>query len=530
MRLAQRSAKAFLLMICCIATAADDKLLRQPPGEFFPLRAEDHKETASFKRGRPVVGTTYFYWYDVDSGAHIIDGDRTDALTTHPADMNNISYKRASWHKSQLEDMVDAGVDFLMPVYWGVPGKYGSWSFVGLPPLVRAHDELQKEGVDVPAIGMFYDTSILKYNGFVKDGARYHVDLTTDFGKEWFYTPIRDFFSLIPPGKWARVDGRPIVFMYASAFAKKQDPEQFNYVKRRFNAQFGVTPFIVKASDWKGPADATYSWGGAVSGPLIYRQVAALGPGYDHTAVPGRRPLIVKRLDGQTYVDRWRKILALNPKSRPWMVHLETWNEWHEGTDIAHSREYGRSYIVLTKLFTDMWRAGTVVKAPSLYPDANSVAWAPGRSQGLEIRPSGGDGVWRATEAAGKKAVVSEANQFSSNSRYLYFNVDDAFAFDLFDKTVVASVTYLDAGCESFHVEYDNVDPGKGAIDGAFRGSGNVTINGTGDWKTVDFRLEQCRFMNRCNGADLRIVALGAKMALKVGKVKVCCIDTAGEK
>ena len=29
--------------------------------------------------------------------------------------------------------LVAAGVDFLIPVYWGVPGKYSGWSFVGLP-------------------------------------------------------------------------------------------------------------------------------------------------------------------------------------------------------------------------------------------------------------------------------------------------------------------------------------------------------------------------------------------------------------
>ena len=510
-----------LLVFCFTPALADDVLPGKPPGEFFPLKASDHRDEPSFKQGQPIVGTTYFYWYDIDSKSHIINHDGTDALTTHPADVDNISYKRASWHKTQLEDMVDAGVDFLMPVYWGVPGRYESWSFVGLPPLVSAHDALQKEGVRVPAIGMFYDTSILRHNGFVKDGSQYHVDLTTDFGKEWFYTPIRDFFSLVPPGKWARVDGRPIVFMYAAAFAKKQDPEQFNYVKRRFEAQFGVVPFIVKAADWQGPADATYSWGGAVSGPLIYRQVAALGPGYDHTAVPGRQPLIVERRDGQTYIDRWRKVLALNPKTRPWMVHVETWNEWHEGTDVAHSREYGRSYIVLTKLFADLWHAGTVIKSTSLYPDADSVAWAPGRAQGLEIRPSGGDGVWRATEIAGTKAVVSDTNPFSNNSRYLYFNVDDAFAFDLYDKTVDVSVTYRDAGCASFHVEYDNVDPDKGPVDGAFRRSGNVAVDDTNDWKTAEFRLEQCRFMNRSNGADLRIVVNGGEMALAVSKIKV---------
>jgi len=519
-----------VMVICCAAAGADDTLGEKPPGEFFPLRAKDHRDAPSFRRGEAVVGTTYFYWYDVESRAHIIDGDGSDSLTTHPADMDNISYKRASWHKTQLEDMVAAGVDFLMPVYWGVPGKHNQWSFVGLPPLVQAHDEICKEGVDVPAIGMFYDTSILKHNGFIKDGGRYHVDLTTDFGKEWFYTPIRDFFSLIPPRKWARIDGRPIVFMYASAFAKAQDPEQFNYVKRRFESQFGVVPFIVKSADWKGPADATYSWGGAVSGPLIYRQVAALGQGYDHTAVPGRKPLIVDRRDGQTYVDRWLKILALNPKNRPSIVHVETWNEWHEGTDVAHSREYGRSYIVLTKLFADMWRAGTVLKAPSLYPDANSVAWTPRRAQGLEIRAGGGDGVWRATKIAGVDSVVADVNPFSTDSRYLYFNVDDAFAFDLFDKTVVVSVTYRDTGCASFGVEYDNADPDKGAIDGAFRSGGSVAVRGAGDWKTAEFTLEQCRFMNRCNGADFRIVVLGGEMSLAINQVKVTRVKESGEK
>jgi hypothetical protein len=516
--------------MCCSGFGQTDTLPEKPPGEFFPLRAKDHKIAATFEPGQPIVGTTYFYWYDIESGGHIIDRDGTDALTTHPADMNNISYKRTSWHKTQLEDMVAAGVDLLLPVYWGVPGRYNGWSFVGLPPLVRAHDALEKEGDNVPAIGMFYDTSILKHNGFVKDGASYHVDLTTDFGREWFYTPIRDFFSLIPPAKWACVSGGPIVFIYASAFAKKQDPEQFGYVKRRFKGEFGVEPFIVKSSGWKGRADATYSWGGAVNGPLIYRQVVALGPGYDHSAVPGRAPLIVERRHGQAYIDRWLKVLQLDPRHRPWIVHVETWNEWHGGTDVADSREYGRSYIVLTRLFADMWRGGTVVKTPSLYPDANAVAWAPSRAQGLDIRPSGGDGIWRARELADTEAIVADVNPFSSDSRYLYFNVDDAFAFGLFDQTVVVSVTYRDAGCASFHLEYDNADPTKGAVDGAFRPTGSVLVNGTGSWKTAELTLTQCRFMNRCNGADLRIVALGGEMALAVSKIKLTRTQAAGEK
>jgi len=349
-----------VMVICCAAAGADDTLGEKPPGEFFPLRAKDHRDAPSFRRGEAVVGTTYFYWYDVESRVHIIDGDGSDSLTTHPADMDNISYKRASWHKTQLEDMVAAGVDFLMPVYWGVPGKHNQWSFVGLPPLVQAHDEICKEGVDVPAIGMFYDTSILKHNGFIKDGGRYHVDLTTDFGKEWFYTPIRDFFRLrsgissvlfrLESGR-ASTAGRSCSCTHRpsrrrrtrnnSTTSSADSNPSSELCRSSSNPPTGKARPTQRIP--KGPADATYSWGGAVSGPLIYRQVAALGPGYDHTAVPGRKPLIVDRRDGQTYVDRWLKILALNPKNRPSIVHVETWNEWHEGTDVRRhvARRHG---------------------------------------------------------------------------------------------------------------------------------------------------------------------------------------------
>ena len=199
-----------------------------------------------------------------------------------------------------------------MPVFWGVPGKYDGWSFVGLPPLVEAHTALEKEGLKPPAIGMFYDTSILQWNGSNTDGSNYHVDLTTEYRREWFYAAIRDFFSFIPPAKWARIDGKPIIFLYDASFAERQDPqEQFEYTKTRFKQDFGVEPFIVKSAGWQGEADAVYAWGGAVNGPIIFRDTIALGPGYDHSAVPGREPLVVERRDGKTYIDRWTKVLQL---------------------------------------------------------------------------------------------------------------------------------------------------------------------------------------------------------------------------
>jgi hypothetical protein len=139
----------------------------------------------------------------------------------------------------------------------------------------------------------------------------------------------------------------------------------------------------------------------------------------------------------------------------------------------------------------------------------------------MSIRQSGGDGVWKMKKVGDIEAIVSETNPHLSKSRYLYFNVDDAFAYELFGQTVSVSVTYRDAGCTSFRLEYDNANPQKGLFEGAFRTVGNVPIYGTGKWKTAEFTLPQCRFMNRCNGTDFRIVILGGDLALAVSKVKL---------
>ena len=39
--------------------------------------------------------------------------------------------------------------------------------------------------------------------------------------------------------------------------------------------------------------------------------------------------------------------------------------------------------------------------------------------------------------------------------------------------------------------------------------------------KPPEFTLPECRFMNRCNGTDFRIVILGGDLALAVSKVEL---------
>lgn len=319
-----------------------------PPGTYVNLTKDDFAGAKSFRQGQPIVGTYFFYWYNIYTKEHFINSDGSDALVDHPISENDFSYSSSQWWAKEMRDVTSAGIDFIAPVYWGVPG-YDSWSFQGIPRMVEAYDILADAGESPPKIGLFYDTSTLQHNQESK-----HVDLTTLEGKQWLYNTIRDYFSLIPPRMWAMIDGHPIILLYSAAFAAKQDPSALDYVYESFEKDFACRPYIVKEVSWQGKADATYAWGGAL-GPK-WHDVLALGPGYDHHAVPGRQPLVVDRENGKFYERAWESLFAKD--KRPSIVMVETWNELHEGTDICETKEYGRKYIEMTAKYALRFKAG----------------------------------------------------------------------------------------------------------------------------------------------------------------------------
>ena len=176
---------ALLCLQACAVSAADlpaDFKLRTAAGQSLDRQSERLPPAAPaiariLSPGKPVIATTYFYWYDVKTKAHIIDGDGSDALTDHPPTLAGFSYTNVDWHRRQLADMTDAGIDVVLPVYWGMPLPSRTWSDVGIPPLIVARRKLLASGATPPAIGMFYDTSTMQHN----EGG-YHVDLTDAAG------------------------------------------------------------------------------------------------------------------------------------------------------------------------------------------------------------------------------------------------------------------------------------------------------------------------------------------------------------
>ncbi len=461
----------------------------------------------TFRAGEPLVGTYFFYWYHDGTRAHFLNHDGSDALTTHPAPMDGAPYRYDStaWWRGQIALVRSAGIDFIAPVYWGYPGTE-HWSNIGLRTLARVADEQRAAGEAVMPVAMFYDTSTLAHNNDA-----YHVALDTERGKVWFYETIRDFWSLLPPYAWARIDGRPLVFLYSANFAETQDPGIFEDVSRRFLADFGVAPHIVKESSWRGDADDEYSWGGALG--LRLGTVAALGPGYDHSAVLGRSPLVVSRRAGEFYRENWQRLLARSPATRPTMVMVETWNEFHEGTDIAPSVEYGRQYVDLTREYAARWHRGEQTERAGKFGTAQSVSWQAGSDGVGVIVKDSGDGLTAATERGGVPAVTTRTNEYGG--RYLYADVDWSFLYDEATPPVTISLTFWDTGCESIVFEYDSTDPDSSARGGAFKAGGTVTLGGKGEWRTATFEVSDGRFGDRTNGADFRFAVLGGELVVR---------------
>lgn len=504
------------MVFSSLATAADlppDWILPEPPGSFAIKQtnvANQKQEQKNFSAGKTLIAATYFYWYDDETKSHVIDGDGSDALTDHPPTLAGFSYKNVDWHARELADMIAAGVDVALPVYWGTPLPQAAnsgfaFSNAGLPKLVAARERLLAEGKTPPRIGMFYDTSTLQAN----DGG-YHVDLTAEAGKKWLYGTMRDFFSLVPPQHRACIEGRPLVFLYAAEYAKKVDDSAIPAAGKMFKETFGVEPYIVKMADWPGQADSVYQWGGAVH--PYFLDTVAIGPGYDHSAVPGREPLVREREDGDFYRKSWTKILALPPGERPWLVHLETWNEFHEGTDICHSREYGRKYIELTRHYADLFHAGAHV-AP--FPSRYAEIWAsPAESAGLAVcDKTNTDGLIEQKNVAGKAAWTTRRNNVSAG-RYMYFNADEYF-IPSGDGEVEVTVEYFDAAdAGGFSIQYDSADTAIDSFNRHFRTGHVQKFAGSNVWRTVTARLPHARFFDGTNGADLRLEASGSDISI----------------
>lgn len=306
-----------------------------------------------------LVFTYFYYWYDLPNGPH------NAALTDHPVDPA-ASFEDVGWMRQQLLDMEAAGIDAALAVYWGAEEPS---SDVGLQNMVAASMALRAEGHAPPRIGLFLDTGLI---GRWDESDR---NLQEDENRERVYQLVRNFYSIVPRDQWALVEGRPVFWLWGSWLNIRFDQGFFDYIAMRFDQDFQTTPYVVADNSWRYAIDSAffggtkadtaqpiriddfYSWGAALTG---YREeggnIAQIGPGYDERQLEGgdRTGRVTHRESGAFYRKSWRDAIEANKR----FVAIETWNEFHEASDIADSTEYGRQYIDLTRQYSDEFKAG----------------------------------------------------------------------------------------------------------------------------------------------------------------------------
>ena len=242
----------------------------------------------------------YLYWYQGDSrkeapAGHVRNQDGSSALTDQPLDGTGpwFSYDRVQWHKDQLTQMRNAGIDVVLPVYQEGADK-------GLNCTVQALKELKAEGKSYPLVGMY-------------------LDMESQTSPETAYGMIKDFYSNVPDEFRAVVQtpiekgGYPAnIVVLSNGGGEAYD--------QRFAQDFGRRLICVSeqpASDSKPPLGI---------------KIAGIGPGQD-------------RMGGDTYRKAWDSAMAQSPD---WIVL--GWNGFHDGSEICPSVQYGESYAGLTKI------------------------------------------------------------------------------------------------------------------------------------------------------------------------------------
>ena len=306
--------------------------------------------------------THYFYWYQGDERkeapfGHVRYEDGSSALNDQPLEGAGpwFSFDRVQWHKDQLLEIRNAGIDVIIPVYWGSSANKGQFASKGLSCMVQALKELKADGRSYPLVGMFFDTSAM----WVQYGNR--PDLKADEVKQTFYGMIKDFFLHVPDEFRAVVQTPAdkgaypayVVVLYTASWFSDLDASFVEYCSKRFAEDFGGRRLIwVGSSDYRPKAAVMdgYSNYGAGLGLQFddtgWIDIAGVGAGYDDSAVCGRTTPIRSRMGGDTYRTDWDTLTA---KSPDWVI-VDGWNELHEGSDICASRQYGVSYVGLTKI------------------------------------------------------------------------------------------------------------------------------------------------------------------------------------
>ena len=312
------------------------------------------KEVLAFYYGwyaNPTVSKRWFHWQgptgrEAPAQSPLFNYPRLGLYDSHSWD---VVKQHAAWSKA-------AGLTGLISSWWG-PGSFEDQSTALLLEAARLQGlkvsvylEAQKGG----AAGAERDLRYLM---------EHYVDHPT----------------------WLKVDGRPVFFIYLQALedcpanvwrdaAKRiaasglPEPVLIGDVSPRepyFASRapymdgthvYVMAPYIAgkTPAQIRAYTDATYPDWKAKSAGRIH--CATVIPGFNDTRVPGRpqpRPTVARNGTG-TFAELWRAAIKTDAD---WVL-VTSFNEWHEGSDIEPSREWGTTFLSANRVWAQRFLSG----------------------------------------------------------------------------------------------------------------------------------------------------------------------------
>lgn len=283
----------------------------------------------------------YYPWYGTPSGPSgkwfhwnpaqpHYDSTHVPSLGTYDSKSPEIIDQQLAWAKQ-------AGLDGFIASWWGI----GTFEDEALGVLVK-----QAEASDFKVSVYLEDASSV---ADLKNQLQY---LLKTYG---------------PSPAFLRHQEKPVLFVYSRIMTKFME-FQFAAIFQGLKEEGYPAFYIGDSVPYVNAFDGLHFYN-LVSQPLWQIAVAYKGfreltrgthdlwaatvvPGYDDTKIrtPG---LAVDRADGKYYDKSWEAALASSPD---WIL-VTSFNEWHEGSEIEPSVEFGESYLERTAEKAKVWNA-----------------------------------------------------------------------------------------------------------------------------------------------------------------------------
>jgi glycoprotein endo-alpha-1,2-mannosidase len=284
--------------------------------------------------GTPDVSGHWSHWRDVDTQHH-----RAASSTQFPA-KGAYDSRDPKVIAQQIQEAKDAGVTGFITDWWERDDIVDR----GLPALLSAAHQ-----GDISVTAMF-DRAPEKA-----------LDKAKTIASDMAYILMR--YGNDPA--WLKVNGKPVLFIYAAAIEQIKTDDWARVVKQvrddvpggevlipdTVNKQIislfdGSCIYTMAMHTHDMQPDAIRHWAQEwfpnlvkLPGPGKVTSVTVM-PGFDNRK--GQR--ITQRWDGQTYRALWLEAVKADPD----YVLISTWNEWHEGSEIEPSVQFGDRYLKQT--------------------------------------------------------------------------------------------------------------------------------------------------------------------------------------